>query len=533
MDKTKAANELASSGSGLIQPALVTLLNNLPGMAYRCLFDAQRTMLIVSEGCLDLTGYKSDDLINNQEIAYADLIFLEDRAAVIQEIKTAIAEERSYRCFYRIKIADDQERWVLDKGKVLFSSAGIVEALEGFITDFSEGMAVIESLEQRVADHTRKLSALYDILEAVSEPTDINTTINRALRRALKAVKGNAGAIHLLDENGVTLQLVAQKDLPDAAARKLAKIDIQKNMRAGWIVRNNEPLFIPKMSVDARAVDLATSSGLEVYTAVPIVVNEQVLGVLTILSDARSFQSTKEEMELLISVGEQLGMVVENARLRKQTEQLIVMEERNRLARELHDSVTQSLYSLTLFAEAGINLALSGENERAGPLFTDILQTGQQALKEMRLLVHKLRPSILQEEGLIQALQHRLNAVEGRAGVKHQLIVEGSLDLDNEVEEAIFYIVQEALNNALKHASASEVTVTIQQNEHGTLALTIQDDGRGFDPQTTVNGSGLGLTSMRERVEKFGGAISYHSAIGKGTKIQIEIPPNLLGGNDA
>jgi signal transduction histidine kinase len=184
---------------------------------------------------------------------------------------------------------------------------------------------------------------------------------------------------------------------------------------------------------------------------------------------------------------------------------------------------------VTLFAEAGINLAQSGQHQRAGPLFTDTLQTGQQALKEMRLLVHRLRPSVLEEEGLVQALQHRLNAVEGRAGVKHQLLVKGKPDLGAEVEEALYYVVQEALNNALKHADAGEISVSIEQDARGALTLTIEDNGRGFDPQTAVNGSGLGLTSMRERIEKIGGAISYQSAIGKGTKVRIEIPE---GAND-
>jgi signal transduction histidine kinase len=245
-----------------------------------------------------------------------------------------------------------------------------------------------------------------------------------------------------------------------------------------------------------------------------------------VLSGDISRFTAKEEIELLVSVGEQIGVVVENARLRQQAEHLLVLEERNRLARELHDSVTQSLYGITLFAEAGRTLTQANEYERTGDLFSDMLQIGQQALKEMRLLVHKLRPSILEKEGLVRALQYRLDAVEGRAGVKNHLTIEGTIKISDEVEDALYHVAQEALNNALKHAITQEVKVYLRQDEDG-LELKIVDDGKGFDPQTAVNGGGLGLTSMRERIETLGGTIAYHSTIGQGSTVLARLPLKL------
>jgi PAS domain S-box-containing protein len=505
------------------QPVLTTLLNNLPGMAYRCYFDGQRTMLFVSRGCTELTGYQPGELVNNKTISYDDLVLPEDRTAVAQEIEAAVDEKRPYVFTYRLTTATGREIWVLDKGEAIYRANGTVEALEGFIADHTERMKAIELLEQRVVDRTRKLSALYDILEVASDPSDLNTTISRSLQRVLKAIKGNVGAIHLFDKTGEVLQLAAQQDLPEEAAKRFAQIKIEDNLLMGWVVRNNAPLLIPRMSEDERTGDLAHSTDLEVYIGVPIVANDLVRGVLTVLSDDLSRYMAKEEMELLTSVGEQLGVVVENARLRNQAEQLMVLEERNRLARELHDSVTQSLYSVTLFAEAGLNLTQKNEYKRIGSLFADVLETSQQALKEMRLLVHKLRPSILEKEGLVRALQHRLKAVEGRAGIKNQLIVEGTLDLTNELEETLFHVAQEALNNSLKHAHATEVRVYLRQNEQD-LILLVKDNGRGFDPETAAEGSGLGLISMRERVEKLGGEIIYQSVAGQGTEIQVRLP---------
>ena len=219
--------------------------------------------------------------------------------------------------------------------------------------------------------------------------------------------------------------------------------------------------------------------------------------------------------------------VVENARLRQQAEQLMVLEERNRLARELHDSVTQSLYSVTLFAEAGRALTHQGEAVRAGSYFTDILETGRQALKEMRLLVHRLRPSLLEKEGLVRALQHRLNAVEGRAGIKNQLIVEMPIELSSEIEECLYHICHEALNNAIKHAVAAEVWVYLRLQADNSIQLQVIDNGNGFDPELVHTGGGLGLISMRERAALLGGTVTIKSIIGEGTTITIWLPGQM------
>lgn len=212
--------------------------------------------------------------------------------------------------------------------------------------------------------------------------------------------------------------------------------------------------------------------------------------------------------------------------LQGKEKQIAIMEERNRLARELHDSVTQSLYSLTLFAEAGRQLNQQGAYEQASSLFDDVLTTGQQALREMRMLVHKLRPSQLEKEGLVKAIQHRLKAVEGRAGMKHRFDVEGIQNLDADIEDALYFVVQEALNNTLKHAQANAVHITMRQTAEGTLHLTISDDGAGYDLESGLADGGLGLATMRERVEVLGGTISYRSKPGIGTTVTAQIPTN-------
>jgi signal transduction histidine kinase len=146
----------------------------------------------------------------------------------------------------------------------------------------------------------------------------------------------------------------------------------------------------------------------------------------------------------------------------------------------------------------------------------------QQALKEMRLLVYQLRPPALEHDGLIGALQHRLDAVEERAGVKARLLADKMLELPGPVEEALYHITQEALNNALKHASATSVLVQIRAPDH-RVELEITDDGVGFEPEAVMGKGGLGLVSMRERAEQLGGELTLLSAVGKGTKVKVTV----------
>jgi signal transduction histidine kinase len=212
-------------------------------------------------------------------------------------------------------------------------------------------------------------------------------------------------------------------------------------------------------------------------------------------------------------------------------EELAVLEERSRLARELHDSVTQSLHSSTLLAEAGQRLAGSGDIERARGYLVRLGEISQQALKEMRLLVYELRPLALSDTGLEGALQQRLDTVERRSGVEVRLSIAQELELPAVVEEELFWIAIEALNNALKHANPTTVTVALrmdEQREIPCIALEIADDGIGFDPDAKIDEGGLGLISMQERVEKLGGELNILSAPGEGTQVracvELEMP---------
>jgi len=149
-------------------------------------------------------------------------------------------------------------------------------------------------------------------------------------------------------------------------------------------------------------------------------------------------------------------------------------------------------------------------------------EVARQALKEMRLLIYELRPPVLEQEGLVGALQQRLDAVEGRAGVEARLLVEGDVELAAPVEEALYRIALEALNNTLKHAAATTVTVRISFDRDG-VELEVVDDGRGFDPEAARDGGGMGLVTMRERAGQLGGRLTVLSAPGEGTRVTVSV----------
>jgi signal transduction histidine kinase len=203
-------------------------------------------------------------------------------------------------------------------------------------------------------------------------------------------------------------------------------------------------------------------------------------------------------------------------------EQGAVLRERQRLARELHDSVTQSLYSLNLLATTGQRALADNDTERISRYFDWMSETSQQALKEMRLLIYELRPPVLAQEGLISALQQRLDAVEGRAGIETRLIVEGDAQVPRLCEEAFYRIAMEALNNALKHAEATAVTIELDL-ENGIAQLQITDNGRGFGPEAATNSGGMGLAVMQERADEISADLQVISEPGQGTQIRVSV----------
>lgn len=206
-----------------------------------------------------------------------------------------------------------------------------------------------------------------------------------------------------------------------------------------------------------------------------------------------------------------------------QAEELAIEKERNRLARELHDSVAQTLYGLTLQSEAGLRKMLNGQIEVVADYLREIRDSAHDTLQETRLLIFELRSPALEKDGLTVALERRLEAVEGRSGIKTELDFELEEGLPTIVEESLYRIALEALNNALKHAKADQVSVSLIRHK-ASVELMVCDNGVGFDPDTASAGGGMGLKGMQERADQIGGRLVLSSAPVEGTCVKVEVP---------
>jgi signal transduction histidine kinase len=264
------------------------------------------------------------------------------------------------------------------------------------------------------------------------------------------------------------------------------------------------------------------------YLGAQIRARGQPLGLLSCYRDS-NHAFTLEDISLLTALAEQLGVVIENYRLRQRSEEMVLIKERHRLARELHDSITQSLYSQTLFARVGRYAYEDGDTEKLNNSMEQLEESSLIALKEMRMLLFQLESPLLEDGGLETAINNRLDMVERRLDIEVVYHIDNDISYPPLVEEALYRITLEALNNSLKHANTSQVSVRIVA-EMGQVILEVADNGKGF--KINRDHKGMGLQSMRERASIAGGNLEIITRPSKGTIVRAlfgdrqDMPPN-------
>jgi signal transduction histidine kinase len=236
------------------------------------------------------------------------------------------------------------------------------------------------------------------------------------------------------------------------------------------------------------------------------------------LAAGLTYLSIRRQAELAQAYARQKAITEQNIRLHEQSQQLAVVEERQRIARELHDSVSQALYGIGLGARTARTL-LDRDPDKAAEPVEYILSLAEGGLAEMRALILELRPESLEREGLVSALRKQAAALRTRHGLEVETVVGEEPDLPLEVKEGLYRIAQEALNNTIKHARASQVVIRLQE-DRGEIVLSVRDDGVGFEPQDEYAGH-VGLHTMRERAERLGGMLHIESAPAQGTRIRV------------
>ena len=380
-----------------------------------------------------------------------------------------------------------------------------------------ENARLFEAVQRR-AEQFRVIS---EVGRHITSITSIDSVLQQVVDLIQSAFNYDHVGIAMIDDGMATYRVGAGKLWSDGAFEfSPAHLKVGEEGITGWVAGTGEPLLVPDVRQEPLYVWMRGSSTRS-ELAVPIKFKEKVIGVLDGQSDQLNAFDESDIM-VLEALADQAAIAIENARLYEQAQRLAVVEERQRLARELHDSVTQALYGATLYAEAASRQLATGQLDLASEHLGELRDTAQEALREMRLLIFELRPSVLESEGLRTALRARLEAVEERAGLEVAFQVRGERALPSRVEEGLYRIAQEALNNALKHACAQKVTVSLELG--GRVAvMEIVDDGCGFDPETAVEGGGLGLDGMIERAAQMGGELALESQPGAGTRVRVEV----------
>lgn len=379
------------------------------------------------------------------------------------------------------------------------------------------------NLEQRGADRTRELSALYQVATVARASLNLSEILDQSLDQVLAVMECKMGMVHLFDEESGRLRLAAWHGIPPEKVTRAPATSTERGLIA-WVFEQHETVIMPQIADSPHPFLTFSVASDQTYAGAPMRTTEQTLGVLSIIGSPGQ-QFSLEEQALLAAVADQIAVTVENVRLRAEAEQVALLQERERLARDLHDSVTQSLYSLTLWIEAGQRSVRAGDLARVEEYLERLEEGTRQAIRDMRLLVYELRPPALEYEGLVSALQERLDAVEKRSGIQARLVVQGDLDLPPKIEEGLYRIAQEALNNALKHAGASVVVVRLQAGSEN-IELEVIDNGSGFDRDAIGDTGGMGLKNMQQRAAQLDGTLCILSRPGEGTHIRAVIPKN-------
>jgi signal transduction histidine kinase len=259
------------------------------------------------------------------------------------------------------------------------------------------------------------------------------------------------------------------------------------------------------------------------FLGVPIVSRGSVIGAVYLTDKEAAAEFGDDEQQLIEMLAAHAAIAIENARLYERSRELSIVEERNRLARDLHDSVAQKLFGVTLTAEAAATL-LERDPAKARVELERLGELSREAMDELRSLVHELRPPALDAEGLVTTLRKHVEVVRRVHGVEIGLEVQGSPERSPRRDGEVFRIAQEALSNAVRHAAPTRVEVTLAARD-GRLFLTVADDGSGFDPaERALRSRRLGLTSMEERAELVGGRLTIESAPSAGTTVRLEVP---------
>lgn len=439
----------------------------------------------------------------------------------------AAREERPFRT-HAIDVRKDGTRLHVEIHSSTITYSGRSYMLS-VVRDISDRVAYYRELERRVHERTQELTTLLQIAQSVVSTLELRPLLHTVLDQ-LKTVVDYTGAaiiarrgdiLSLLDYRGPASgdEIEILERSPDFQEVLRNFLD-EREVRVVADVRGDEP-GAAAFRRAAGAYMATEFAFVRSWMGLPLIAKDHVIGMLNIVHDEPDY-FTERHVMLATAVAGQAAVALENARLYEQSKDLAALEERQRLARELHDSVSQALFGITLGARTARTL-LDRDPARAAQPLEYAMSLAEAALAEMRTLIFELRPESLANEGLMVALEKLAAAASTRHHIEVNMTLMDEPPISLDAKEALYRIAQEALQNVVRHAQATEVTLSVTQKEADELVLDIRDNGIGFDPSESFPGR-LGLNSMRERVMRLGGVFTLESTPDQGTHIRASIP---------
>ena len=369
-------------------------------------------------------------------------------------------------------------------------------------------------LEQRVSDRTRELAVLYRADEELLKHLQLDDLLKALVDVAVDILATDKSALLVWDADRNKLVVGASRGYnPDTFDRLTFGVE---DGFMGSVMSTGEPAVVEDADNEPGvAVHVTQPEGIRAFMHVPIKVKGRLFGVFN-FGYLAPHSFSEDEKRLLSALAQRAALAIENAQLYEQAQFAATIEERQRLARELHDAVTQTLFSSSLIADV-LPRIWERNPEEGRRRLEELRQLTRGALAEMRTLLLELRPSALVEVELGDLLRQVGEAFTGRSRIPIQLEVDGDIHIPPDVKVGLYRIAQEALNNIAKHANASQVTLKLCAEGKG-LELSVVDDGCGFD-MSGVSSEHLGLKIMGERSREIGVNLTVDSQVGAGTKI--------------
>jgi signal transduction histidine kinase len=413
-------------------------------------------------------------------------------------------------------VLDSALRWLVIRFSKVYSLA-LNARLQDQVTQ-------LERQRMQLKRRVREVSALVRSSALISSTLELDRVLNLILEQLAEVVQYDRASIMLQFDNH--LRIIAAKGFESGEDVIGISFDPAENDLTRRLLAGEEPIVLDDVRKEPGWMGGGEGDRTRSWVAVPLQFRNEVIGALAIDKNEPGFYD-EEDGRTVLAFANQAAIAIENARLYDRSREQDILQERNRLARELHDSLSQALFSMVLNAEAA-NLFFEADPARAKAQIQLLYETANAALKEMRTLIFELRPANLEQEGLAVVLTKHAKLVGDRQGIKVRVDVKGQGRLPLHIEKALFRVAQEAMNNVVKHARATEVAIYLNSQEN-MVFLKIKDNGVGFEAGV-VKPNTLGLTSMRERVEQLGGTFEIGpNPSGQGAMVYVVVPCGDLG----